>query len=147
MSSRSNFIKFALSVVLFMLVLIAAFSFISAYPAAAIENQPDNRIAELEQQIQQLLQTNAQQAQMIEQLQAEAGKNYILVLRHEDVVLPSLFGDSITVNSRIQEISVSKAMFDSCQEEQDITNTELHQLLASGSISQTRVIVVGKHIR
>lgn len=147
MSSRSNFIKFALSVVLFMLVLIAAFSFISASPAAAVENQSDNRIAELEQQIQQLLQTNAQQAQMIEQLQAEAGKNYILVLRHEDVVLPSLFGDSITVNSRIQEISVSKAMFDSCQEEQDITNTELHQLLASGSISQTRVIVVGKHIR
>ena len=141
-------------VVLFVLVLAIGIGLISTSPAAAAENQKDSRITELEQQIAQLQQeqtslilVNTQLTELVTQLRTELETQYILVLRHEDAVLPGFFGDSFTVNCRIQEISVGKELFDSCQIGDDITNTQLHIFLASGALSQTRVIVENKITR
>ena len=153
MTSNRTWNRIAM-VVLFALVLAISIGIISTSPAAAAENQKDSRITELEQQIAQLQQeraslisTNAQLTELVTQLRTELDTEYILVLRHEDAVLPSLFGSSLTVNGRIQEISVGKALFDSCQIGDDITNTRLHVFLASGALSETRVIVENKITR
>ena len=151
MSIQSTRNRIIFAVVLFALVLTIGISLISTSHAAAAETNDDSRIAQLEQQLAQcqqenaaLIITNSQLSQQVAQLQTELNTEYILVLRHEDLVLSGLFGDSIAVNSRIQEIPVSKAMFDSCQIGDDITNTALHRLLAAGNLSQTRVIVENK---
>ncbi len=158
MSIQSTRNRNIFTIVLFALVLAMAITLISTSPAAAAENGDDSRITQLEQQVarleQQLAQsqsenallqqTIAQQSALLEQLQAELNTEYFLILRHEDLVLSDLFGDCIVVNTRFQEVGVSKATYDSCQVGDDITSTPQHRLLASGSLSQTRVIVEDK---
>jgi cell division protein FtsB len=151
MSIQSTRNRILFAIVLFALVLAIGISIISTSHAAAAEMPDDSRLAQMEQMIAQLRQenaaliiTNSQLSQQVAQLQSELNTEYILVLRHEDLVLSGLFGDSIVVNSRVQQISVSKAMFDSCEVGDDITNTALHRLLAPGNLSQTRVIVENK---
>lgn len=154
MSHQRTWNRIAFLVVLFVLVLAVSISLISASPAAAAAFQKHDRVAELEQRLAQsqeaqelLLQSNTQLTALVEELRAELETEYILVLRHEDAVLPGLFGNSITVNTRIQEISVSRALFESCQIGDDITTSPLHRFLASGTLSQTRIIVEDKITR
>lgn len=154
MLSQRTWNRITSFVVLFVLVLAIGICLISTSPAVAVELQKHERIAELEQMLsqaqeaqQQLLQTNSQLSALVDALRAELETEYVLVLRHEDAVLPSLFGSSITVNSRIQEISVSKALFDSCEIGDNITTTDLHRFLASGTLRETRVIVEDKFTR
>lgn len=154
MSSQRTWNRITFLVVLTVLALAVSIIFISTSPAAAAAIQKCGRVAELEQMLAQaqeaqelLMQSNSQLSALVEQLRAEAETEYILVLRHEDALLPGLFGGSITVNCRVQEINVSKALFDSCQIGDNIANSELHRLLASGCLSQTRVIVEDKIIR
>lgn len=154
MSIQSTRNRIFFAIVLFALVLAIGISLISTSHAAAAETTDDSRIAQLEQIISQLQQensaliiTNSQLSQQVAQLQTELNTEYVLVLRHEDLVLSGLFGDSIVTNTRVQEISVSKAMFESCQIGDDITSTALHRLLAAANFSQTRVIVENKFTR
>lgn len=161
MSIQSTRNRIFFAIVLFALVLAIGISLISTSHAAAAETTDDSRITQLEQQIAQLEQmlsqlqqensaliiTNSQLSQQVAQLQTELSTEYVLVLRHEDLVLSGLFGDSIVVNTRVQEIRVGKAMFDSCQIGDDITTSEFHRFLASSSFSQTRIIVEDKLTR
>lgn len=117
---------------------------------AAMDGQiaeKDDQIAQLGEEQAALIQTNAQLSTQVDQLREEAETVYILVLRHEDTLLPGLFGDSISVNTRIQEISVSKALYDSCQIGDDVTSMKLHRYLTGSGLSQTTVIVDDKFTR
>lgn len=151
MSSQRTWKRIAFWVVLFVLLLAASISLISTCPAAAAVFQKKDRLEELEALLAQsqeaqemLLQNNAQLTALVEQLRAEAETRYILVLRHETHLLPSLFGNSICIGTRMQEIRVSKVFYDSCQIGDDITTSDHHRFLASGTLTGIRVIVADK---
>lgn len=117
---------------------------------AAMDGQiaeKDDQIAQLGEEQAALIQANAQLSTQVDQLREEAETVYILVLRHEDTLLPGLFGDSISVHTRIQEISVSKALYDSCKIGDDVTSMKLHRYLTGSGLSQTSVIVDDKFTR
>jgi hypothetical protein len=153
MSIQSTQNRIFFAVVLFALVLAIGISLISTSHAAAVRTD-DSQIIQLEQQLAQaqqeiaaLIITNSQLSQQLEQALMELNTEYILVLRHEELMLSGLFGDSIVVSSRIQEVGVSKATFDSCEIGDDITNSPHHRLLAAGTFCRTRVIVEDKRPR
>lgn len=127
----------------------------------ATEEATDLRIADLEAQLERLSREKAALTAQMEQLTREKEElteqveEYrireqevcILVLRFEKLVLSGLFGDAIVVENAVQEVAVSRRLYDSCQNGEDITSMELHRLMTCDGLSDTRVIVESKYIR
>ena len=83
----------------------------------------------------------------VEKYRTQAEEECILVLRYEQRFLSGIFGDSIVIEWAVQEIAVNRELYDSCRPGDDITSLELHRLLTSNGMSDTRVIVQNKYIR
>lgn len=107
----------------------------------------DAQIGQLQERCLALDQVNGQLSVLVEEYRAEENTEYVLVIRHEDTLLPGLFGGSLSVNYRVQEITVSKRLYESCDRGDDITNSSMHRLLSGGSLAQTRTVIEDKYIR
>lgn len=104
------------------------------------------RIADLEALVESLTQEKAQLTAQVEQYRAQQNETCMLVLRHEELVLAGIFGDTIVVELGVQEIAVNRELYESCQVGDDITTLRLHRLLSCDGLSDTRVIVENKYI-
>lgn len=113
-------------------------------PAAADET---DRIAQLEAQVKALSQDKARLTEELEEYRAQADEVCILVLRYEELFLSGIFGDAIVIERAVQEIAVSRALYESCRAGDDITSLELHRLITCSGLSDTRVIVENKYIK
>ena len=111
------------------------------------ENPDKIRIAQLEAQVMELSQDKARLAAEVEEYRAREEETCVLVLRYEELFLSGIFGDTIVIERAVQEIAVSRELYDSCRTGDDITNLELHRLMTCGGLSDTRVIVENKYIR
>ena len=113
-------------------------------PVAADET---DRIAQLEAQVKALSQDKARLTEELEEYRAQADEVCILVLRYEELFLSGIFGDAIVIERAVQEIAVSRALYESCRAGDDITSLELHRLITCSGLSDTRVIVENKYIK
>ena len=113
-------------------------------PAA---NGDTDRIAQLEAQVASLTQDKAYLTTEVERYRAEASEECMLVLRYEKLVLPGIFGDAIVIRQAVQEVAVSRKLFESVVPGSRIENSDLYRLMSCGAISETRVIVEDKYIR
>lgn len=106
-----------------------------------------DRIAQLEAQVEALSQDKARLTEELDAYRAQANEVCILVLRYEELFLSGIFGDAIVIERAVQEIAVSRALYESCRAGDDITSLELHRLITCSGLSDTRVIVESKYIR
>lgn len=106
-----------------------------------------DRIAQLEAQVEALSQDKARLTEELDVYRAQANEVCILVLRYEELFLSGIFGDAIVIERAVQEIAVSRALYESCRAGDDITSLELHRLITCSGLSDTRVIVESKYIR
>lgn len=106
-----------------------------------------DRIAQLEAQVEALSQDKARLTEELEEYRAQADEVCILVLRYEELFLSGIFGDAIVIERAVQEIAVSRALYESCRTGDDITSLELHRLITCSGLSDTRVIVENKYIK
>ena len=113
-------------------------------PAA---NGDTDRIAQLEAQVASLTQDKAYLTTEVERYRAEASEECMLVLCYEKLVLPGIFGDAIVIRQAVQEVAVSRKLFESVVPGSRIENSDLYRLMSCGAISETRVIVENKYIR
>ena len=114
---------------------------------APTANGDTDRIAQLEAQVMELSQDKARLAAEVEEYRAREEETCVLVLRYEELFLSGIFGDTIVIERAVQEIAVSRELYDSCRTGDDITNLELHRLMTCGGLSATRVIVENTYIR
>lgn len=105
------------------------------------------RIAQLEAQVESLSQDKARLTEELEEYRAQADEVCILVLRYEELFLSGVFGETIVIERAVQEIAVSRELYESCRAGDDITSLELHRLITCSGLSDTRVIVESKYIR
>ena len=127
---------------------------LTGIPAMAIPEEttpatcgdPD-RIAQLEAQVASLTRDKANLTTEVERYRAESAEVCMLVLRYERLVLPAIFGDAIVIRQAVQEVAVSRKLFESVIPGSEIENGDLYRLITSGAISETRVIVEDKYIR
>lgn len=104
------------------------------------------RIADLEAKVETLSWEKAQLTAQVEQFRAQQQETCMLVLRYEELVLSGIFGDSIVLERAVQEIAVSRELYENCQVGDDITSLRLHRLLSCDGLSDARVIVENKYI-
>lgn len=114
---------------------------------AEVCTEADTRIADLEAKVAALSREKEALAAQVEEYRAQEKEVCILVLRYEELFLSGIFGDAIVIEKAVQEIAVSRELYDSCQSGEDITAMELHRLLSCGGLSDTRVIVENKYIK
>lgn len=113
-------------------------------PAA---NGDTDRIAQLEAQVTELSRDKERLTEEVERYRAQAEETCVLVLRYEQLFLSGIFGDAFVIERAVQEIAVSRELYDSCRTGDDITSLELHRLITCSGLSDTRVIVESKYIR
>ena len=106
-----------------------------------------DRIAQLEAQVASLTRDKAYLATEVERYRAESSEVCMLVLRYEKLVLPGIFGDAIVIKQAVQEVAVSRNLYESVVTGSRIENSDLYRLMSCGAISETRVIVEDKYIR
>ena len=112
------------------------------------EENPDKiRIAQLEAQVTELSRDKERLTEEVERYRAQAEETCVLVLRYEELFLSGIFGDAFVIERAVQEIAVSRDLYDSCRTGDDITSLELHRLITCSGLSDTRVIVESKYIR
>jgi hypothetical protein len=114
---------------------------------APTANGDTDRIAQLEAQVASLIQDKAYLTTEVERYRAETSEDCMLVLRYEKLVLPSIFGEAIVIKQAVQEVAVSRKLFESVVPGSRIENSDLYRLMSCGAISETRVIVENKYIR
>ena len=115
--------------------------------AAPTANGDTDRIAQLEAQVASLTQEQAYLTTEVDRYRAEASEDCMLVMRYEKLVLPGIFGEAIVIKQAVQEVAVSRELFESVVPGSRIENSDLYRLMSCGAISETRVIVVDKYIR
>jgi hypothetical protein len=111
------------------------------------DNADKERIAQLEAQVTELSRDKERLTEEVERYRAQAEETCVLVLRYEELFLSGIFGDAFVIERAVQEIAVSRDLYDSCRTGDDITSLELHRLMTCSGLSDTRVIVENKYIR
>lgn len=135
MSSQRAFFKFIFSLVVLVLLLHISFSLISASPAEAKEAALPQEEADQRQLLQQI----AELTELVKELSNQ--DVCYLIIRMEQTVL----GESVTLDNRILTIAVDRRFYDSCNRDDEVTDSPWVQNLSEPIIGEVRLFVVDKY--
>ena len=135
MSSQRIITRIFLSAVALVLLLFLSIRIISASPAEAKEAALPQEEADQRQLLQQI----AELTELVKELSNQ--DVCYLIIRMEQTVL----GESVTLDNRILTIAVDRRFYDSCNRDDEVTDSPWVQNLSEPIIGEVRLFVVDKY--